>query len=927
MLMRMPGMAARQPETRMVDALLELASGEPAALVVAGEPGIGKTTLWLSSVDQARSKGFTVLSARTAQAESVLAYGALADLLGGVDEAALATLPDPQRLAIERVLLRANVNDPDNTATDRRAVAAGFLSVVETLAREAPVLVAIDDLQWLDSSSADAVAFAARRLAGPVGVVATVRTDPDTGDPAAWLQLPRPDAVRRMTMAPLSVGALHSVIRERLGRSLSRPTAVRIHDICAGNPFYALELARTIDREQPGTQMGLPGTLSELVQARLNDLGTDVQDVLLAAACLNAPTLEIVAAAAGCSADHAIALLEDAEAQGITELDGHGLRFTHPLLAHGVYSGAAPARRRAMHRRLVAFVEEPELRARHLALAAVEGDSSDGETLRALDAAAESASKRGAPAAAAELLDLAMGLGGDTPARRITLASHHLAAGSIGRARSVLEEAIAALSPGIQRAEALNLLGYIRLLNDNFGEAQQLFERALADAGTDLALRVRTLVPISHCLLYGGRPAAAFKAIVEAEADAELLGQPVLLSQALSMRVLLGFVRGDGVDEPTLQRALKLEDRAANVPIGRQPGLHSALMLASTERLDKAFGELESIRRRCTERGEENDIMFATYYLGMIETWRGNVAAAAAIADDAMERAQQLEGDVPLAAALSMRAAVSAYAGRAEDARRDVHAALAASQRSGAYLFAQWPLISLGFLELSLDDYDAALGALEPLLAALDAGKNGTELIMAGSVPLAAETLISLGRTAEAEPLIDRLEANGRSLDRAWMLATGGRCRALLQAARGDLDGALESAQRAMTEHGRLPMPFERARTQLVLGQLQHRHRRKDDAVITMKQALKAFEDLNTPLWAERARAELNRSGDGSRRDTALTPSEQRVADLAATGLTNREVAAALFISPKTVEANLARVYRKLGIASRAELGHHMRRG
>jgi DNA-binding CsgD family transcriptional regulator len=292
-----------------------------------------------------------------------------------------------------------------------------------------------------------------------------------------------------------------------------------------------------------------------------------------------------------------------------------------------------------------------------------------------------------------------------------------------------------------------------------------------------------------------------------------------------------------------------------------------------------------------------------------------------------MERAQQLEGDVPLAAALSMRAAIAAHEGRAEDTRRDVHAALAASQRSGAYLFAQWPLISLGFLELSLNDCGAALGALEPLLAALDAGKNGTELIMAGSVPLAAETLIALGRGAEAEPLIDRLEANGRALDRAWMLATGGRCRAMLLAADGDVDGALRSAQQAMTEHDRPPMPFERARTQLVLGRLQRRQRRKDDAAVTMKQALETFEALNTPLWAERARTELNRSSSGSRRDTALTPSEQRVAELAATGLTNREVAAALFISPKTVEANLARIYRKLGIASRAELGHHMGRG
>ena len=195
---------------------------------------------------------------------------------------------------------------------------------------------------------------------------------------------------------------------------------------------------------------------------------------------------------------------------------------------------------------------------------------------------------------------------------------------------------------------------------------------------------------------------------------------------------------------------------------------------------------------------------------------------------------------------------------------------------------------------------------------------------MAAFIPDAVEALIHVGRLADAEPLIDKLERNGSRLDRAWMLALGSRCRAMLLAAHGDLDAATQAAQRAMVEHSRLPMPFERARTQMLLGQLQRRQRQTDIATATLREALSAFETMGVALWGERARAELARTKFGPGGTTGLTPSEQRVAELAASGMTNRDVAAALFISPKTVEVNLSRIYRKLGIHSRAELGQRM---
>ena len=197
----------------------------------------------------------------------------------------------------------------------------------------------------------------------------------------------------------------------------------------------------------------------------------------------------------------------------------------------------------------------------------------------------------------------------------------------------------------------------------------------------------------------------------------------------------------------------------------------------------------------------------------------------------------------------------------------------------------------------------------------------GTEVITSAYIPDAVEAMVGLRRHADAERLIAALEDNGKRLDRPWMLAIGTRCRSIWLAARGDVEAAARKAQDAMAEHDRLPMPFERARTQLLLGQLQRRQRQKESARATLREALQAFDAVGTPLWADRARAELARAEAAPTRDLALTPSERRVAELAASGMTNRDVASALFISPKTVEANLARIYRKLGIKTRAELG------
>jgi DNA-binding CsgD family transcriptional regulator len=310
--------------------------------------------------------------------------------------------------------------------------------------------------------------------------------------------------------------------------------------------------------------------------------------------------------------------------------------------------------------------------------------------------------------------------------------------------------------------------------------------------------------------------------------------------------------------------------------------------------------------------------MAVTGYCTLIEIWRGNFAEAALLAEDTMERAAQVGGS--RAIALTVRAAVAAYAGREDDARADAAAALEIAERCRSPRLAEWPTMSLGFLEVSLGRYAVALSTLQPMLDTF-ATEPGTEIMTATFVPDAVEALVALGRYADAEPLIETLERNGNRLSRHWMLAVSARCRSLLLAARGDVTGAAGLVRDALTEHQKVPMPFEQARTQLLFGQLERRQRRKETATATLREALQSFEEMGAPLWAERTRAELARVNVSPTRDMSLTHSEQRVAELAAAGKTNRDIAAALFVSPKTVEAHLARIYRKLGIGTRAELG------
>lgn len=911
-------LVGRDADLRTIMRILDSPADQPPIVVLQGEPGIGKTTLWLAGIGQARQRGFRVLSCRPSAAEAQLSYASLADLLADIDDDLLKFLPDPQRRAIDFVLLRGPA---EQAVTDYRATGAALLSVLDRLADDTPVMLAIDDLQWMDSSTAQVVDFALRRLSSPVAILGALR-DPGASDPELPLLRSDPDRVHRIQVGPLTLGALHQMLRTRTGRSFARPTLTRIEQISGGNPFYALELARGTRREGTADPSSpLPQTLAQLVRTRIDGIRPEVQPALLAAAALGEPTVELVQLALDTGPAEAERLLEAAEDYGVIALDGHRVRFTHPLLATGVYTAASPALRRGMHRRLAGLTDDPEERARHIAQAATRLDAASAT---ALDQGAARARARGAPAAAAELLELAIRLGGNTPERRITLAQDHFDAGDPARARTILEETAVGLPAGPKRAGALRVLAVVRLHDDSYRESAGYLEQALAEAGPDLRLRVQILNQLLFVLVNLGRIPDALRLTGETMADAERLGDPDLLAKALAASVMIRFLSGQGLDETRLERALDLEDPDVPTPVMLRPTLISSLLLAWTGRLDEAREGLQAIRRRCLDRGEESDLMFAAFHAVIVECWRGNLADAHLIAEDTLERALQLGTEFPLAIALATQANVSAYAGQPDETRRAALEALAIFQRGSCLAVTVWPAVTLGFLDVSLADYPAAAATLGPLASAAAAMGYG-EPTAAPFAPDAVEALIGVGRLDEAATLLDQLESNGRRLDRAWALALGARCRSLLLAAAGDLDAAAQMAEHALDEHRRLPMPFERARTQLVLGQIQRRRRQKRAAAVALQDAARVFGELGTPLWADRARAELERvSGNSPAGSSRLTPSERRVAELAAGGLTNREVAGALFISPKTVEANLARVYHKLGIHSRAELGQRM---
>jgi DNA-binding CsgD family transcriptional regulator len=914
-----PHLPGRENELAALLDLLDASDELPAAAVVVGEAGIGKTALWLAATAAADKRGYLVLSCRPAEAEAGFSFVGLADLIGAHVPDVLPDLPRPQRRALEAALA---LSESEGPPAEEGVVAFAFLNTLRKLAVGNRLLLAIDDVQWLDAPSLAMLRFALPRLeAEPVAVILTARDEAPL-----WLRSGAPEArLRTIELGPLSVGALNELLRTRVGVVLPRPILLRISETSGGNPFFALELASALRRRGgrvgPGEELPIPSNRQELVHERVDRLGAPGLEVARVVAALADPRVHLVEAAAGRQAETG---LRDAIDARILEVDGERLRFTHPLLRSAVWSRVTPAQRRSLHARLAKVAPSTEERARHLALAT---DLPSSEIAALVEEAAESVHARGAAAAAAELAELAVRL---TPAddvedvrRRVLEHADRLReAGDGGRAIALLEQAREAAPPGSARAAVLVHLAFT--VADFVGprEAVDLYREALADAEGDDALEAEIhlgLADVVHTTEDRNRALAHAKLAVQATSR---VGDAALRCRALASFGFQHFRIGRGIPREEMEEALALE---RSLPQGPLTGVATSVLayqLVMSGELERARRVLEEWRDALNAR-EDAEEARALWWLSILEWRAGNWELAARYSADLLALRAQFgrEGAQPIAELAA--ALIAAHQGRIEDARDRSERALALAEAEGIRVAQSGHLWVLGFIELSRGDATAALGYLERSWELRDSVRvlePGHRLDLADTL----EALIAVGDLEEAERKLEPWEKRARALDRSWALAITARCRALLLATRGDLVGAQVGFERALVEHARTQDPFQHARTLLAQGVTQRRAKQRGAARLALEQALATFERLGAPLWAEKATSELARIGGRTSSRGELTEAERRIAALVAEGRTNREVAAALFVTEHTVEGALTRAYRKLGVRSRSELAHRL---
>jgi DNA-binding CsgD family transcriptional regulator len=915
------GVIGRENELARLAAFLECMAHGPAAVVVGGEAGVGKTTLWRAGIEAASDRSFRVLAASPTESETAMSFAALGDLLADSVGEILPELPVPQRDALEVALLLAEKKAP---VPDQRVVAVAFLSALRVLSASGPVLVAVDDIQWLDTASASVVGFAGRRLRGErVGLLLAARTAGAASLPLGLEGALAVGSLVSIRVGPLTLGALHRVLNERFALVLPRPVLRKLHETTGGNPFYAIELARALKREglqgEAGRPLPVPESIGELLRGRIAALSPKTRDALLLVAALSEPRLAVLAAAL--EGDPRRTLRPAIEAQVIS-IDGDRIRFAHPLLASATYESAEEVERREAHCRLADLVDGIEERARHLALS-VKGP--DESVALVLERAAADARARGATAAAADLCEQAVRLTpsdlvDDLQRRTVAAARYSFIAGDTARARVQVEETLRNAREGSVRAEALVVLGLLHRYEGNQPLAAEVLRGALAEPGADERIRADAAQGLASTLFFmredleGALTHAALAAEFAARA-----GSPNLRLEAIAMKGLIEAALGRPGAASTLQAAQQLDDDALVDRVDSSARWAHAYIKLWTDEAPSATRLMRRHRDEAVARGHESSMANILTSLALAEYLAGRWEEATRIAEQAHEAALQAGQRHYEGFSLSVRALVRASLGHEAEARADADRALALAGEHNAAVARIHSVWALGLLELSLDRPAEAVHVLsrerERLLAA-GVGEPGAVPFVADEI----EALVALARVEDAVALLSWLEQRGRALNRGSALAAAGRCRGLLAAARGEIDVALSAFDGALAAHERVPMQFELARTLLALGTVQRRGKKRSAARETLGRALSTFEQLGAALWAEKAGSELARIAGRAPGGWGLTPTEYRVAELVAAGLTNREAAARLFLTQKTVEFHLRNIYRKLGVRSRTEL-------
>jgi DNA-binding NarL/FixJ family response regulator len=788
------------------------------------------------------------------------------------------------------------MREPSDVPVDARTVGSAVVGVLRELAQTSPVLVAIDDVQWLDSATAGALGFGLRRLTNArVGVLCAQRREPT---PALLLS-----EATHLEVRAVSLSELHAILVERGRGPLARPQLERLHALCGGNPLYALELAAI--GADPDVGRVPPMTIQQAMLERIRRLSREVRETLAAAAL--APELDVAAVA---RASGGTSALDTAVEAGVINWRGGGLAFAHPLLGEAAAESVGPVRRRELHHSLADAARSEEQRARHMALAVVDADPAVGEVLAD---AAEGALRRGALQSAIELAQLAVRhtLTSEPEllrVRRLRLAVLRVTAGDFRGPEAELPQLVRELPGGALRAQARYYLAATTLLH-NLDGAVALLADALEDTG-DRNFRLTIVRAFCSLQLTRGDIGAAHTAATALCTEMETADDRALLAFALAAKANVEIDAG-GNPEGVIQRALALSVDAPEIERLHSP-LHVLGRLRTAQgRFAEARTALEQAARESEERGEEIWRGHFLRDLGALALGEGRFDEARRLADEGVAHATQAGVLHWQSDKLRLRARALAVCGEHDAARAAAEQSIELAGASGAEHFALLTTAARGFAALSADAPQEAAGLLAGIPEALDSAGYAVSLPGEAILADAVEASALTGDLTTTRMLVALAEKRPDE--------TAGRSRAVLMLA----EGCPREAVELLTDAPQPRQPFEAARAKLVLGRAQRGARLKAAARDSLEEARETFIQLGAPTWAAKADAELARLS-GRRAQSGLTPTEVQVAELVAQGMTNREVAAALVVTVSAVEAHLTRIYAKLGIRSRTALARRL---
>jgi DNA-binding CsgD family transcriptional regulator len=901
----------RAAETAAIERLLTAArEGRSGVLVLRGEAGIGKSALLAHAAEQA--DGFTILRGVGVEVESELPYAALHQILRPV-LGRLGLLPQPQGAA-----LRAAFALSDETVGDRFRVSLAVLGLLADAAEERPVLCLVDDAQWLDGASTDALLFATRRLeAERIALLFAARDDE---------RYPfRAEGLEDLRLAPLEQSAANALLRDHVGFDISAAVVDWLLESASGNPLALMELPHLLSREQLAGTEAVMSALPPITSVegtylgRVRSLQPETQTLLLVAAAEGSDdraTVQHASAALGLDPLQ----LGEAEAAGLIHVEPDRIAFRHPLVRSAVYRGAGFVERERVHRALADVLTTPaeaDRRAWHRAAATV---GHDGDVADELESTAERAASRSGYAAAAAALRRAAELSVDRKSEGRRLVAAGDAAWRSGNPDSA-SKLLAAAEPLVEdvrlRAEIDHIRGVIELRRGN-----------LLDAGAVLMNAAERVAPVD--------PRKALEMLVDAGSVAGRSGDSARMAEIGRLiaalprsgdeaeAVLSDLLMGVGgiIAGETASEAPRIVGAVARASAFDDPRILSWAATGASTVGDEA-SEAALLRRAVTVARTSGAVDDLTLILETIVS-SGIVGGRLGVEAEAAEGLRLArDANLPNAASalLAGVAWLAALRGNDDECRRsaaEVTRSVRTSNLANANSTAEW---AVALLDLSIGNPEAAVARLAALRQAPLGVVHPFFLVL--FAPDAVEAAVRAGDRDEAWAGFAPLQGFVADGGPSWALAFGARCRALLAEDAATAEHVYEEALRA---HADIPeRVFDRARTELLYGEHLRRQRRRAESREHLRAALEAFDSLGAAPWAERARGELRATGETARkRDPGtlaqLTPQELQIARLVAEGRSNKEVAAQLFLSPRTIDYHLRKVFMKLGITSRAEL-------